>query len=126
MKQIILPKNAPAAVAAYSPAVIVNGVMYMSGQIALHPATGDLVMTDIVAETRQVMTNITAILHEAKATFENVVKVTIFMSDMAFYDQINDVYKEYIDIKSAPAREAVAVKALPKGVNVEISLIAVL
>lgn len=125
MKQIIATNSAPTPVGPYSQAVIANGFLYLSGQIAINSTTGELVMDDIKAETRQVMTNITAVLHEAKASFENVVKVTIFMTDMAFYSEINEVYNEYFKDENAPAREAVAVAALPKGVNVEISVIAV-
>jgi len=126
MKQIIVTENAPAPVGPYSQAVIANGVLYLSGQIAINPTTKELVMDDIKSETRQIMTNITAVLHEAKASFENVVKVSIFMTDMAFYNEINEVYAEYFDNETAPAREAVAVASLPKGVNVEISVTAVL
>jgi 2-iminobutanoate/2-iminopropanoate deaminase len=123
--QIVNTESAPAPVGPYNQAVIANGFMFLSGQIALNPNTGALVMDDIRAETRQVMTNIYAVLQAAGLTFRNVAKATIFMTDMDFYKDINDIYAEYFD-ENAPAREAVAVKSLPKGVNVEISVIAVI
>ncbi len=126
MKQIINTEHAPSPVGPYNQAVIANGMLFLSGQIAINPFTKELVLSDIKSETRQVMTNILAVLHEAGATFKNVVKVTIFMVDMNDYSDINDVYGEYFDEEEAPAREAVAVAALPKGVNVEISVTAVL
>jgi 2-iminobutanoate/2-iminopropanoate deaminase len=101
-------------------------MLFLSGQIAINPVTKELVLDDIKTETRQVMTNIIAVLHKAGASFENVVKVTIYMVNMDDYGDINDVYSEYFDDDKAPAREAVAVKTLPKNVNVEISVIAVL
>ena len=126
MKQIINTENAPSPVGPYNQAVIANGFLFLSGQIAINPITGNLVMDDIKKETRQVMTNIMAVLHKAGADFTNVVKVSIFMSDMGYYHDINEVYAEYFDEAQAPAREAVAVKTLPKNVNVEISVTAVL
>lgn len=123
--QIVNTDSAPAPVGPYNQAVIANGFMFLSGQIALTPKTNVLVMDDIKEETRQVMTNIYAVLQAAGLTFRNVVKATIFMTDMDFYKDINDIYAEYFD-ENAPAREAVAVKSLPKGVNVEISVIAVI
>jgi 2-iminobutanoate/2-iminopropanoate deaminase len=126
MKQIVNTENAPSPVGPYNQAVIANGMLFLSGQIAINPVTKDLVLDDIKTETRQVMTNIMAVLHKAGASFENVVKVTIFMADMGDYSDINDVYSEYFDNDKAPAREAVAVKTLPKNANVEISVIAVL
>lgn len=126
MKQIINTTNAPSPVGPYNQAIIANGVLYCSGQIAINPVTKELVLDDIRKETRQVMTNIMAVLMEAKADFKNVVKVTIFMADMNDYNAINEVYSEYFSNDVAPAREAVAVKTLPKNVNVEISVTAVL
>ncbi|MFT5833982.1 MAG: 2-iminobutanoate/2-iminopropanoate deaminase [Cognaticolwellia sp.] len=126
MKQIVNTENAPSPVGPYNQAIIANGMLFLSGQIAINPVTKELVLDDIKNETRQVMTNIMAVLHEAGATFENVVKVTIFMADMGDYSDINDVYSEYFDNDKAPAREAVAVKTLPKNANVEISVIAAL
>lgn len=126
MKQIINTENAPSPVGPYNQAVIANGMLFLSGQIAINPVTKELVMDDIKKETRQVMTNIMAVLLKADASFKNVVKVSIFMTDMNYYNDINDVYSEYFDDEFAPAREAVAVASLPKGVNVEISVIAVI
>ncbi|MGB1121479.1 MAG: Rid family detoxifying hydrolase [Saprospiraceae bacterium] len=126
MKQIINTENAPSPVGPYNQAILANGFLFLSGQIAINPTTKQLVIDDIRKETRQVMTNIMAVLHEAGADFTNVVKVTIFMSDMGYYNDINEVYAEYFDESQAPAREAVAVKTLPKNVNVEISVTAVL
>lgn len=126
MKKIINTENAPSPVGPYNQAVLANGFLFLSGQIAINPTTKQLVTDDIRKETRQVMTNILAVLQEAGANFTNVVKVSIFMSDMAYYNDINEVYAEYFDESQAPAREAVAVKTLPKNVNVEISVTAVL
>ena len=125
MKKIVNTENAPSPVGPYNQAIIANGMLFLSGQIAINTVTKKLVLDDIKTETRQVMQNIMAVLYEAGATFENVVKATIFMSDMKDYSDINDVYSEYFDNDKAPAREAVAVKTLPKNVNVEISVIAV-
>lgn len=125
MKKIVQTNTAPAPVGPYNQATIANGFLFASGQIALIPATGQLLTSDITAETRQVMENLKAVLTEAGITFENVVKVTIFMADMGDYHAINSVYSAYFNDDTAPAREAVAVKTLPKNVNVEISLIAV-
>ena len=126
MKKIINTENAPSPVGPYNQAVLANSFLFLSGQIAINPTTKQLVTDDIKKETRQVMTNILAVLQEAGANFTNVVKVSIFMSDMAYYNDINEVYAEYFDASQAPAREAVAVKTLPKNVNVEISVTAVL
>lgn len=126
MKKIINTENAPSPVGPYNQAVLANGFLFLSGQIAINPTTKQLVTNDIKKETRQVMTNILAVLQEAGANFTNVVKVSIFMSDMAYYNDINEVYAEYFYASQAPAREAVAVKTLPKNVNVEISVTAVL
>lgn len=124
MKKIINTKNAPAPVGPYNQAVVHNYTLYVSGQIAIDPATGKLVLDDIESETRQVMENLKAILTEAGLTFKEVLKVTIFVSDMGNYEKINGVYGKYFDDKTAPARELVQVVRLPKDVNIEISLIA--
>lgn len=126
MKQIIFSPNAPAPVGPYSQAVIANGMLYVSGQIAIEPGTGAIILGDIEKETRQVMENLKAVLAAAAIGFEEVVKCTIFMTNMDDYATINHVYAGYFDEKTAPAREAVQVAALPKGVNVEISCIAVI
>jgi len=124
MKKIIETKHAPAPVGPYNQAIIHNGTLYASGQIALDPATGKLVMDNIEAETHQVMKNIQAVLPEAGITFENVIKCSVFVSDMNNYSRINAVYSEYFNDDTAPARELVEVANLPKFVNIEISVIA--
>ena len=124
MKKIINSPNAPAPVGPYNHATAYNGVLYVSGQIALDPKTGDLIKDNIEAETEQVMKNLQAILAEAGITFKNVLKCSVFVSDMGNYGRINAVYAKYFDEETAPARELVEVANLPKYVNVEISLIA--
>ncbi len=123
-KIIINTPNAPAAIGPYSQAILAGNTLYCSGQIALDPATGSLVMDSIAAETHQIMKNVIAVLEEAKMSLDSVVKCSIFMSSMDHYAAINEVYSEYFQ-ENPPAREAVAVKTLPKKVNVEISVIAV-
>ncbi|MDG2454714.1 MAG: RidA family protein [Bacteroidia bacterium] len=123
-KIIINTPNAPAAIGPYSQAILAGNTLYCSGQIALDPATGSLVMDSIAAETHQIMKNVIAVLEEAKMSLDSVVKCSIFMSSMNHYAAINEVYSEYFQ-ENPPAREAVAVKTLPKKVNVEISVIAV-
>jgi 2-iminobutanoate/2-iminopropanoate deaminase len=125
MKKIIFTKNAPAPIGPYSQAVLIKETLYTSGQIALHPETMELVTTDIETETKQVMENLKAVLHAAEMTFDNVIKSTIFIMDMNDFAKINTVYGSYFDENTAPARETVQVAFLPKGVNVEISMIAV-
>ncbi|MEM9821206.1 MAG: Rid family detoxifying hydrolase [Bacteroidota bacterium] len=124
MKQIIQTDQAPAPVGPYNQAIVHNGTLYASGQIALDPATGNLVMDNIEAETHQVMTNIKAILTEAGIGFEQILKCSVFVSDMNNYSRINAVYASYFDEATAPARELVEVANLPKFVNIEISVIA--
>ncbi len=123
-KQIIYTAHAPNPVGPYNQAILANGTLYVSGQIAIHPPSGELVLDNIEAETRQVMENLKAILTEAGLTFEDVLKCSVFVSDMANYSRINAVYAEYFNEATAPARELVEVVNLPKYVNVEISLIA--
>ncbi|MFT5383078.1 MAG: 2-iminobutanoate/2-iminopropanoate deaminase [Saprospiraceae bacterium] len=124
MKKIVNTPNAPAPVGPYNQATMHNGMLFVSGQIAIDPATGDLVTGDIEAETRQVMKNLNNILEAANMTFENVLKASVFVADMHNYSRINAVYAEYFDEDTAPARELVEVANLPKFVNVEISVIA--
>lgn len=123
MKTIINTTNAPAPIGPYSQAVIANGFLFASGQVALNPENGELNLTSITAETHQVMRNIKAVLVEADYDFSHIVKTTIFLSDMALFAEVNEVYGSYFDL-AFPARETVAVKGLPKGVNVEISITA--
>lgn len=125
MKQIFNTDDAPAPIGPYSQAVKANGFLFLSGQIAINPQNGELTMTSISEETHQVMRNIKAVLLEASYTFGDVIKTTIFLTDMALFNEVNAVYGSYFDSKSNfPARETVAVKGLPKGVNVEISIVA--
>ena len=123
-KSIINSKNAPAPIGPYSQAVKSNGTLYVSGQIAIDPASGNMVVGDIVKETQQVMKNLKAILAEAGMDFSNVVKCSIFVKDLNNFATINNVYGEYFP-SEPPARETVEVSRLPKDVNVEISCIAV-
>ncbi|MDP2687630.1 MAG: RidA family protein [Aequorivita sp.] len=124
MKTIITTSNAPAPIGPYNQAILKGNMLYTSGQIAIDPKTGNLVTDDIKTETKQVMENLKAILTEAKMTFENVLKTTIFISDMHNFAAINEVYSGYFNEATAPARETVEVANLPKFVNVEISVIA--
>jgi 2-iminobutanoate/2-iminopropanoate deaminase len=124
MKKIINTSNAPAPIGPYSQAVIVNGMLFASGQIAIDPASGNLVTGDIKSETKQVMENIHSILSAAGLDFSNIVKTSIFLSDMNNFGQVNEVYGGYFR-DDFPARETVQVSRLPKDVNVEISVIAV-
>ncbi len=123
-KKIIVIPNAPKPIGPYSQAVLVGNTLYCSGQIAIVPQTGEMVLDSIEAETRQVMQNIGELLKAADMDYSNVVKTTIFLADMNQYSQINEVYAEFFE-KDFPAREAVQVSRLPKDVNVEISVIAV-
>ncbi len=125
MKKIIETKNAPAPLGPYNQAVLKNDTLYASGQIALDTKTGNLITDNIKDETQQVMVNLKAVLTAADMTFDNVVKSTIFITDMNDFVAINSVYGSYFDEAIAPARETVQVAALPKNVNVEISVIAV-
>jgi 2-iminobutanoate/2-iminopropanoate deaminase len=124
-KKIIFTEKAPAPIGPYSQAVFIGNTLYTSGQIALDPLTMQLVLDDIETETKKVMENMKAVLDTADMTFQNVVKTTIFLMDMGDFAKINAVYASYFDEALAPARETVQVAGLPKGVNVEISMIAV-
>lgn len=124
MKQIIHTPDAPEPIGPYNQAVLVGNMLYTSGQIAIDPKTGDLMLDNIATETTRVMESLKAILKAADMTFENVIKTTIFISDMDNFGAINEVYGRYFDPATAPARETVEVANLPKFVNVEISMIA--
>jgi len=124
MKKIIKTDKAPAPVGPYNQAIIHNDTLYASGQIALDPISGALITETIEAETTQVMSNVQAILEEAGLSFKDVVKVSVFVTDINNFARINAVYATYFDEATAPARELVQVTALPKGGNVEISVIA--
>lgn len=125
MKKIINTDKSPAPIGPYNQAILSGTTLYTSGQIALNPETGELVMDSIEAETKQVMENLKAILEEVEMTFENIVKTSIFISDMGNFGRINEVYGSYFNAATAPARETVEVANLPKYVNVEISVIAI-
>lgn len=124
-KTIITTDKAPAPIGPYNQAVLMNNTLYLSGQIPLIPETMDLVEGDLKAETVQVMENLKAVLKAAEMTFEDVVKSSIFLSDMNNFSAINEVYGRYFNEATAPARETVEVANLPKFVRVEISMIAV-
>jgi 2-iminobutanoate/2-iminopropanoate deaminase len=126
MKKIIFTENAPAPIGPYNQAVLSGTTLYTSGQIAIDPKTGELVTANIEAETKQVMENLKAVLEAAGMTFENVVKTSIFIMNMGDFGTINTIYGSYFNEKTAPARETVQVACLPKNVNVEIAMIAVL
>ena len=125
MKEIIKTKNAPAPIGPYNQATKAGNTLYISGQIPLIPSTMELFSGTIKEETELVMESLKAILKEAAMTFENVVKTTIFIDDMNNFQHVNEVYGKYFKDASAPARETVAVKTLPKLVRIEISMIAV-
>lgn len=125
MKTIIKTDKAPLPIGPYNQAVLVDNTLYASGQIAIDPKTNELIKGDIKAETKQVMENLKAVLDAAEMDFDQVVKCSIFISDMNDFTSINEVYGSYFDNANAPARETVQVAVLPKNVNVEISLIGV-
>jgi len=122
-KQIINTPNAPAPIGPYSQAIKAGSLLFVSGQVALKPGTNEIIKNDITEETHQVMLNIKSILTSSGMEFKNVIKTTIFLSDMGFFSQVNEVYAKYFEA-DFPARETVAVKGLPKNANVEISVIA--
>lgn len=124
MKKIILTPNSAQPIGPYSQAVLAGNTLYVSGQIAINPKNDNLVVQNIEAETTQVMQNLQAVLQAANMDCENVVKTTIFLSNMDDFAKVNQVYGTYFTA-NYPARETVAVKTLPKSVNVEISAIAI-
>lgn len=123
MKKIIYTTNAPEPIGPYSQAIVANGFLFASGQIAINPENSELNNPSLEEETHQVMRNIKALLIEAEYEFEHIIKTTIFLSDMSLFAQVNEIYGSYFK-SDFPARETVAVKGLPKGVNVEISITA--
>lgn len=124
MKKIINTENAPSPIGPYSQAVMAGGMLFISGQVCIDPKTGMLNNSDIETETTQVLDNLMAVLEASGCNAEDVLKTSIFLSDMALFDSVNKIYASYFDERTAPARETVAVKTLPKNVNVEISAIA--
>ncbi|ENA1806794.1 RidA family protein [Flavobacterium psychrophilum] len=125
MKKIIFTDKAPAPIGPYNQAVLSGNTLYTSGQIAINPSTGNLVLDTIEIETEQVMQNLKAVLEAANMTFDDVIKTTIFIMNMEDFARINTIYGKYFTEQSAPARETVQVACLPKNVNIEISVIAV-
>jgi len=126
MKKIINTKNAPTPIGPYNQAIKIGNILFISGQVAMDPGNNNqLIKSSINDETHQVMKNLSAILKEANMDFLNVVKTTIFLSDMSYFNEVNNIYGSYLKEGQEPARETVAVKTLPKEVNVEISMIAV-
>ena len=123
MKTIINSENAPTPIGPYSQAVLSGNTLYASGQIAINPSSGELILSTIEEETEQVMQNIKAVLTEANLSFENIVKCSIFLSSMDSFSKVNAIYANYFP-SNPPARETVEVSCLPKNVNVEISFIA--
>ncbi|MFO8067607.1 MAG: RidA family protein [Bacteroidales bacterium] len=123
MKKIINTKKAPAPIGPYNQAVMINDTLYVSGQIPANPANGEIVKSDITAQTKQVMENIKEILKEAGMDFSNIIKCSIFISSMKDFPTINEVYGSYFT-EDFPARETIEVAGLPLGVDVEISCIA--
>ena len=124
MKKIIFTKDAPSPIGPYNQAVLSGNTLYVSGQIAIDQKTGELIIDSIKQETQLVMENLKAVLKEAGMTFENVIKSSIFISDVNNFSEINNVYASYFNEDTAPARETVEVSRLPKSVNIEISMIA--
>lgn len=125
MKTIISTKHAPAPIGPYNQAILSGNTLYTSGQIAINPDSGHLIIDNIENETRQVMANLKAVLEAANMTFNHVIKASIFISNMDDFNIINKVYGSYFDHANAPARETVEVSKLPKDVHVEISVIAI-
>jgi 2-iminobutanoate/2-iminopropanoate deaminase len=125
MKTVINTNNAPAPIGPYSQAIVAGGFLFISGQIPINPATGELVLDDIKTETKQIMENIKAILIAADVDFTNIVKTSIFLKDMQNFAQVNEVYGTYFT-GEFPARETIQVAALPKNVNVEITVTAIM
>jgi 2-iminobutanoate/2-iminopropanoate deaminase len=123
-KKIIVTADAPTPIGPYNQAVLAGNTLYISGQVAINPKNGNIEATDIFEETHQVMHNLRAVLHAVEMDFNHVVKTTIFLTDMALFTSVNEVYGKYFS-GDFPARETVAVRGLPKNVNVEISMIAV-
>jgi 2-iminobutanoate/2-iminopropanoate deaminase len=123
MKEIVYTPDAPAPIGPYSQAVKYGNVVYVSGQIAIDPATGELDLANLNQETHRVMSNLKAVLKAAGADFSTIIKTSIFLSDMALFAEVNAIYASYFE-GDFPARETVAVAGLPKGVSVEISVIA--
>ncbi len=126
MRQVINTDQAPSPVGPYNQSIAANGTLYISGQVAIDPRTGEMLQDTIEAETKQVMHNIGAVLHAAGISFDNILMCNVFVTDMNNYTRINEVYAGFFDASTAPARALVEVSRLPKNANVEISVIATL
>lgn len=126
MPQVIHTPHAPEPIGPYSQAILAGNMLFISGQIAINPSTGELETDELETETHRVMKNLDAVLKAADATFENVVKCSIFLADMNDFGKVNEIYAQYVSKTTPPARETVQVSVLPKNVNVEISAVAVL
>lgn len=124
MKNIIKTENGPLPIGPYNQAIVANGMIFVSGQIAIDPVTNTLILNDIESETHRVLQNIKCILEAAGSSLDKVLKASVFVKDMGLFNRINMVYAQYFDEKNAPARELVQVSELPKYVNIEISVIA--
>lgn len=125
MKKIITTLNAPTPIGPYNQAILANGTLYISGQIGLYPHNMEMVKGDVKKETEQVMENLKSVLDAAEMNFNHVVKSSIFLENMDDFSAVNEVYGAYFDNETAPTRETIAVKTLPKKVRVEISMIAI-
>ena len=123
-RTVITDANAPNPIGSYNQAVIANGFLFTAGQIAIDPATGNLIEESFKARVHQVFKNLSAILDRANTNFENVVKFTVFLTDMDNYAEVNEVFNEWLDEANAPARSLVAVSGLPAGTDVEIECVA--
>ena len=123
IKQVIHTPNAPAPIGPYNQAIKFGNFLFVSGQVAIKPGTNDMANADIIEESHQVMQNLKSILSEAGMDFGNIVKTTIFLSDMELFSQVNEIYAKYFE-GDFPARETIAVKGLPRNANIEISVIA--
>jgi 2-iminobutanoate/2-iminopropanoate deaminase len=123
MKKVILTKEAPAPIGPYSQAMEAAGLLFCSGQVSIDPSSGNVITTDVKAQTEQVMKNLEAVLKAGGVSFKNVVKTTIFLTDMKDFATVNEIYGRFFP-SEAPARSTIAVAGLPKGVNVEIEMIA--
>lgn len=125
MKKIITTLKAPAPIGPYNQAIMVNDTLYLSGQIGLDPQSMKVVNGGVKEETKQVMKNLKAVLEAADMTFDNVIKSSIFLINMSDFGKVNEIYGSYFSNETAPARETIAVKTLPKNVRVEISMLAI-
>lgn len=123
-RTVITDANAPNPIGSYNQAVIANGFLFTAGQIAIDPATGNLIEESFKARVHQVFKNLSAILERANTNFANVVKFTVFLTDMDNYAEVNEVFNEWLDEANAPARSLVAVSGLPAGTDVEIECVA--